>query len=283
MALCAMTLFSPAGAWAQSSPKRIVAMSGTVAEILIALGKTDDIVATCISSTYPEAVVDRIPKAGFLRQIAAEGVLSFAPDMLITTAEAGPPPALDQLRSAGVAVKIVQLDGSVAATKAAIREIGQWVHAAAKAEALVQALEQDIRLLEKMLQGVQSPPRVLFVYARGQGVIMAGGRETGADHMIRLAGGENAITAFRGYKTLSPEAVVAADPQLILMRDKGLESLGGIEGVLRLPGIAATTAGKKRNIVSLDDLYLAGYGPRMGKAALDLARMLYPGLTSAQK
>ena len=89
--------------------------------------------------------------------------------------------------------------------------------------------------------------------------------------MIRLAGGTNAASGFDGYKPLTAEAAVAAAPQVILVTTSGLESVGGTDGLLDLPGLALTPAGKARRVVAMDDLYLLGFGPRVADAVAALA------------
>jgi iron complex transport system substrate-binding protein len=98
--------------------------------------------------------------------------------------------------------------------------------------------------------------------------------------MIELAGAENAVTGFEGYKPMSAEAVVNARPDVLLMLTRGLESVGGVDGLLEQPGIRLTPAGKNRRIVALDDLLLLGFGPRLGTAVKRLTKTLYPSLQS---
>jgi iron complex transport system substrate-binding protein len=96
--------------------------------------------------------------------------------------------------------------------------------------------------------------------------------------MVTLADGVNAVTGYEGYKPLTPEAVIAAAPDVLLLPARGLDSVGGIDGLLKAPGVALTPAGQGRRIVTMDDLYLLGFGPRLGQAVHDLAIFLHPAL-----
>jgi iron complex transport system substrate-binding protein len=107
----------------------------------------------------------------------------------------------------------------------------------------------------------------------GQGAFVSG-RGTAADAMVRLAGGENAAGAIEGSKALTAEAAVAAVPDVLLAPAAVLAHTGGVEGLLSLPGIAETPAGRARRVIVLDDLMLLGFGPRTGQGALELARKL---------
>ena len=92
--------------------------------------------------------------------------------------------------------------------------------------------------------------------------------------MIRLAGGANAVTEYEGYKPMSAEAIIGAAPDYILFTSRGLESVGGVDGVVKMNGIAQTPAGQNKNIISLDDLVLLGFGPRTAEGALELSKAI---------
>ena len=117
-------------------------------------------------------------------------------------------------------------------------------------------------------------PKVLFIYARGAGNLMVAGTNTPMEKIIGIAGGQNAITEFEDFKPLTPEAVVKSNPDYILMFDKGLESIGGVDGVLKLEGVASTNAGKNKKIIAMDGQLVSGFGPRVGQAAAQLNQLL---------
>jgi iron complex transport system substrate-binding protein len=102
------------------------------------------------------------------------------------------------------------------------------------------------------------------------------GSGTSSESMIELAGGVNAVTGFTNYKPLTAEGVVAAAPDVILLTSRGLESAGGVDALLKQPGLALTPAGKARRVVAMDDLYLLGFGPRLGQAVKELCGKLHP-------
>jgi ABC-type hemin transport system, periplasmic component len=79
---------------------------------------------------------------------------------------------------------------------------------------------------------------------------------------------------------MSAEAVVGAEPDVILMLTRGLESIGGVEGLMEQPGIPLTPAGENRRVVAMDDLLLLGFGPRLGTAVKGLTEKLHPALES---
>ena len=272
---CFVLLFAFAAAgMVSAAPQRIVTAGGTVTEIVFALGLGPHVVGVDVSSVYPaEAQKDR-PSVGYVRQLSAEGVLSLAPDVLLTTADAGPPAVLEQLRAAKVRVETVPSGSSWDAAKARIRFVAQTLGVPEKAAALEQRLDEARARIEAGLKIRKAPARVLFVYAHGAGTAAVSGVGTEADAIITLAGGVNAVTAYQGYRPLTAEALAAARPDLILFTSRGLESLGGEKGLAVLPGFSEALNTAKT--ASMDDLLLLGFGPRLGDAVEALEALLPP-------
>ena len=265
---------------ALAADARIVSVGGTVTEIVYALGFGPRVVAVDTSSVFPaEAPV--LPQVGYQRTLAAEGVVSQRPTLLLLTLESGPPPAIEQLRGLGIPLQIIPATSSIEGAKEKIRLVAEALGAKAKGEDLTRTLTAELASTDVLVKRATSKARVLFIYARGGGTLMVGGTDTPAAAMIGLAAGENAVSAFDGFKPLTAEAVTTAAPDVILVPSRGLASLGGVDGVLAQPGIALTPAGKSRRIVSMDDLLLLGFGPRLGRAVRELAILLHPELAQA--
>ncbi|MFT3774936.1 MAG: ABC transporter substrate-binding protein [Minicystis sp.] len=256
---------------------RIVAVGGAVTEIAFALGVGPRIVAADTSSTYP-AQAAALPKVGYQRTLAAEGIARERPTLLLLSAEAGPPAVIEQLRGLGVAMHIVPAEASVEGAKQKIRKVAEALGEGSRGEALVADLTAELAQAEARVRRATTKPRVLFVYARGAGTMMVSGVRTPAAEMIRLAGGENAVEGFEGFKPLTAEAASAARPDVILIPALGLESIGGAAGLSAQPGIAQTPAGRAGRVVAMDDLLLLGFGPRLGRAVDELATRIHPEL-----
>lgn len=262
---------------AQAAEERIVSLGGSVTEIVYALGAEGQLVGTDQSSTYPASVLN-LPRLNYHRNVSSEGVLSLDPTLVLITPQASPPTAIAQIRDAGKRVVVIEGDDTTTGTKQRIRETAEALGTPEKATALIETLDQDLADLQEALAGVTSKPRVLFIYARGAGTLMVGGKGTSAEKMIELAGGVNAAEGITDFRPLTAESVATAAPDTILIMTKGFESLGGESGLLEQPGIAQTAAGQNKAFVVMDDHYLLGFGPRLGKAAQDLAKAIHPEL-----
>jgi iron complex transport system substrate-binding protein len=278
----AVTLTDATGAEVTiADTSRIVTVGGTVTEVVFALGLGDQVVAVDTSSTYPPEAT-QLEKIGYQRQLAAEGVLALEPSVILISTEAGPPEAVEQLKSADVPVLVAELDHSVDGAKQFIRTLAQALSRTEQGEELIAQIDRDLEEAGQIAGQITNPPRVLFLYARGANTVNAAGTGTSAEEIITLAGGVNAITEFEDYKPLTAESAAAAAPDVILMFESGLESLNGVDGLLQVPGILQTPAGQSQRIIAMDGLYLTGFGPRLGAAARDLAQQLQESATASQ-
>lgn len=254
---------------------RIVSVAGALTETVYLLGAGHLLVGVDTTSQHPPEA-RALPSVGYMRQLSAEGILSLAPTLVVATADAGPPAVLAQLRAATVAVMVLPSHHDVASLEARILGVGEAVGRPQAARELAHLVTDDIRRLGERLASVGRRPRVLFLLAAGQTGGLASGTGTAADAMIRLAGGENAIRGYEGYKPLTAEGAVGAAPDVILFPSHAAGGLGGREGVLRLPGIATTPAARAGRVLQMDSLALLGFGPRMAVALRDLAAELHP-------
>lgn len=271
---------APTASAQDTEAERVLPLGGSVTEIVYALDQGDRVVGVDASSIYPEAATEK-PDVGYYRQLSAEGVLSLDPDIILALEGTGPPAVLDQLRNADVGIETIPDEPSVAGAKQKIRQVAELLGRVDAGDDLVAEMERQLAEARTLREEADTPPRVLFIYARGSGTMNVAGSGTSAGAMIELAGGENALTGIDGFKPLTAEAVVDAAPDVILMLTRGLDSVGGVEGVLEQPGIELTPAGENRRIVAMDDLLLLGFGPRLGTAVRELTGELHPELEAA--
>ena len=253
------------------SAERIVSLAAGVGETLAALGIADRVVARDETSDVP--AIDAAPVVTKAHATSAELVLAQRPDLVLVDAATSPPEAIDQIRSTGVRVVEVPEAWSVADIGARTRAVAEAVGLpAAAADAVIAAATSS-----PATPPAGTPPRVAFLYLRGtSAVYLIGGEGSGADDLIASAGGVDvgAESGLDAFVPLTPEALVAADPDTILVMTKGLESVGGIDGLLALPGVAQTTAGRERRVIAVDDTLLLSFGPRTGELVARLSTAL---------
>lgn len=256
--------------------KRIVSIGGTITEILYDLGAQDRIVARDGTSFYPEAATTK-PDVGYMRALSAEGILGQKPDLILMEAGSGPPPVIDILKASEVPVVVIQTQPDAAKIAQKIRDVGAAVGLSDKAEALAVKTDEGLKKLADDVAKLQGPKKkVLFVLSLANNRVMAGGAGTEAGAVIALAGGINAAPSINGYKPLSDEAVIAAQPEVVLSMARGDHSLKP-EQVFSVPAMQTTPAAANKALISMDGLLLLGFGPRTPEAARKLAAQIYPG------
>ena len=238
--------------------QRVIVLANGVAEIIQSLNGQSIMVGRDISST--EDSLSDIPIVTSGHQVLPEKVLALKPDLVIIDASTGPKAAIETIRKAGIPVVETPESWSLSDLPAKVRAVGKAVGAYAQAELLVQQMESSLKTSR-----VNNSPRVAFLYLRGtSAVYLIGGSGSGADSLLKAVGAVDvgAQNLDRPFNTLTAESLAALNPDLILVMSKGLESVGGVQGLLKLPGVAQTNAGKNAAVIDVDDSLLLSFGPR---------------------
>jgi iron complex transport system substrate-binding protein len=238
--------------------QRVVVLANGVAEIIQSLNGQSIIVGRDISST--EDSLSDIPIVTSGHQVLPEKVISLKPDLVIIDASTGPKAAIDSIKAAGITVIETPESWSLKDLPAKVRAVGRAVGAVDQAELLVDQLNQSLKT-----SAINNAPRVAFLYLRGtSSIYLIGGPGSGADSLLEAIGAVDvgAQNLDRPFNTLTAESLAALNPDVIVVMSKGLESVGGIDGLLKLPGVAQTKAGKNSAVIDVDDSLLLSFGPR---------------------
>jgi iron complex transport system substrate-binding protein len=247
-----------------AAPLRIISLSGTITEILFELNLGDSIVGIDVTSTYPERT-NSITKLGHISSVKAEGLITLNPTHVVIEKGTLSIDLTDMLKSANVTIVEFDREISVEGTKQLITTIAKTF---------------DRSIPENLFTGIDSPlnrlspyaiqPTVLFIYGRSAGNLMVAGEGTSMDKIIALSGAKNAVSGFNDFKPLSNEVLIEANPDFILLFESAESALNGIEGILEIPGLAQTKAGKERRFIFMDGQFVSGFGPRLGQAVFEL-------------
>jgi iron complex transport system substrate-binding protein len=267
-----------AAAWlprpANAANRRLICVGGALTEIVYALGASADLAGVDTTSLYPPAA-QALPSVGYARTLSAEGILALAPSMVLATEDAGPSSVLRQLENAGIAVHTLAANHQFEGLLQRIQKVGELTGHPLEANELQARLRTEWQQVRTSVEAHATvSPRVLFILSHSMSQIMVAGQDTSADAMLRYAGARNAMQGFSGFKPLTPEAVIAAKPDIILLTDMGLKAAGSKAAILKLPGLAQTPAGRKQRIVSMETMLLLGFGPRLPLALKELDRSL---------
>lgn len=268
-----LTLFiiiTSASAWAQ----KIITAGSAMTETVCALGLCDKIVASDRTSTYP-AEIQKLPTIGYRSSIGAEGIISLQPTLLIAEKDYVEATVLTQVQTAGIKVLIIDRVYTLEGTKDLIQKISTELNKKAEGEKIIKKIEGELKEAQAVVKKSKVNPKVLCVYNRGASSVSAAGTNTFSE-ILPFVGATSAVTGIEGYKPLNAEALMASNPDYILMFESGVQSLGGIDGVIKIPGVEQTTAGKKKQVIVMDGIKLSNFGPRLGEAVKELVVQLHP-------
>ncbi|WP_443068446.1 heme/hemin ABC transporter substrate-binding protein [Streptomyces sp. NBC_01352] len=257
--------------------ERIVPLSGSLSEIVFTLGLGDRVVARDITATFQQAA--KLPVVTRNHDVSAESLLSLKPDLVLAETTTGPAEAVDQIRAAGIPIVVVDPAQDLDDVGPRIRAVADALGVPAAGEELTERSEQRIAAVREDVPHEREEPRVAFLYLRGSAsVYLIGGRGSGATSLIEAAGALDAGAESgldKDFTAITSEALVKAAPDAILVMSKGLESVGGIDGLVEIPGVAQTPAGMDRRVVSVEDGVLLTYGPRTDQVLKSVVAQLY--------
>jgi iron complex transport system substrate-binding protein len=252
-----------------SSFSRIVALANGSAEIIDAMGYKKLIVGRDIAST--DESLESIPIVSTGHQIVPEKIIALQPDLVIIDESVGPQEAIAAVRKAGIRVELIKEVWSVDEIRNKVSDIARLIGLPKNGEELTRKIEVTI---DSASQKVSGSPRIAFLYLRGgSSIYLLGGKGSGADSMLNALGALDVGAAVSPipFTPFTSESFAVENPEIILVMSKGLESVGGIDGLVALPGIAQTSAGKNRAVIAIDDSLLLSFGPRTPDLLLKLA------------
>ena len=278
-AVLVLAFFAGLGFVPAHAQERIVSIGGDITEMIYAMGQGDRIVATDSTSVYP-AAAEETPKVGYMRQLSAEGVLSVEPDLILISGAARPAAAVELLRQSGVRMIEMEPVYTIEAITDKVRRVAQTLGVETESERLVAEIEADWADARAEIAAFDRDLSALFFAALRDGAPRAAGDDTAAAGIIRLIGAENVFAGQSGYKTLSLEAAVAADPDIILVMSHHAERVGGYDAVINHPALSLTGAAQNRRVFLVDQVTVMQFGPRAPRAVADLAKAINQALSA---
>ena len=254
------------------STDRIIPLDGDVAEIVFALGFGEQVVATDLSATYPPDA-DALPQIGYQRSLNAEPIAAFAPTLLLGTDIAGPPEVLDDLERLGIPLVIVPSNATSTGAAEKITAVAEALGVPDRGAVLAADVQAEIDDATTSAPSRDPAPKVASLYIRGSAARLVFGEEYNTHWLVEAAGGIDVADELGVTESaeISDEAMIAAAPDVLLVTESGLESVGGIDGLFeQIPALAQTPAGERRAVIAYDAQLLLGNGPRAGRLLTDL-------------
>lgn len=239
--------------------QKVVALANGAGEIISAMGYKSILIGRDIAST--DADLRKVPVVTSGHQVIAEKIIALTPDLVIIDKSTGPQSALDALAVAGIRVVKTPEAWTLSDLPAKVGAIADAIGAPASGSALSAAMNSSLSTLGT----AERKSRVVFLYLRGgSSIYLIGGKGSGADSLITAIGAQDvgAATLANPFNAMTSELIASLNPDVILVMSKGLQSVGGLKGLVELPGIAQTDAGKNKRVIAVDDSLLLSFGPR---------------------
>ncbi len=273
--LCIHSL-SKASCEVANNVEKVVVAGGSLTEIMYFLGLEDKIVGLDITSSFPEAAKN-LPSIGYVRALSTEGVISLAPSLVIGEDDMGPPNVIKQIKQAKIDIRIFPEKHSSAGIKEKISCMGEIFSvgkiSTKKIENELNPIIRQLSLISE--KNLNSPKKILLILSmQGTSPIVAG-QETPGDGFIKMTGSINAIQSFKGWKPVSPESIILANPDYILITSRGMRNFSSIDELIRQPALVLTDAAKNAKVIVVNGMSMLGFGPRGVTTALEVAKKLY--------
>jgi iron complex transport system substrate-binding protein len=247
---------------------RIVSIAPSNTEILFALGLEERIVGVDSFSNYPPAAAQK-PQVGEYIAPDLERIVAAEPDLVLATGVHLETvlPALENLGLPVIVTEPVDLDGVLAD----IALLGNVTGESARARDLVCSLQTRVAAVAAAVAG--APPTSVF-FELSPDLFTAGPGSFGDDLITRAGGANIAADAAQMWPQLSAEAVITANPEVILIVDHE----AGItpELVAARPGWQGISAVEQRRIVPIVSDLVARPGPRVVDGLEAIAAALHP-------
>ncbi|WP_194818761.1 hemin ABC transporter substrate-binding protein [Nocardia sp. XZ_19_385] len=262
-----------------NSADRILAADryGTLMQTVYALGLGQNLVGRSTSGVFP--AVESLPVVtGGNGSLNVESILMLRPTVFLTDSTSAAPAVREQLRAAGVTVVYFDPQRSMAGVVPQIEAVAQALGVPDRGQALAKRTRDEIAAAEATVPKLDKPLSIAFLYLRSSAITMLAGPGSGADALIASLGGQDAGTAAglkEPFTTITSEAMISAAPDVLLVMTDGLKSLGGIDGLLKVPGIAQTPAGRNKRVVDMSDSALLSFGPNTGRVIAALSKAVY--------
>jgi iron complex transport system substrate-binding protein len=189
--------------------RRIVTLMPSFAEDLIAIGAQRQLVGVSAFTDMPEA--KNLPKVADFVSVDAEKIVALHADLVVATPSQSR--LVEPLRRAGVTVLTLTDDG-YDDIFSVIRSLGDATGRRPQADALVAQLQRETASLHATTRTFVRHPHV-FV-ALGSSPIWTAGTRSYVGTLIGLAGGINAADIASPWGEYSPEALLRAQPDLIV-------------------------------------------------------------------
>ena len=272
--LSAFVPFSLSDCKAAKNSSKIVIAGGSLTEIVYFLEQEEKIIGVDITSNYPQETSD-LPSIGYVRGLSTEGILSLKPSLILGEDDMGPPLVIEQLSITGLDVRILEENHSSSGILYKIECLAEILDTRSESTLdKINLVKADINYLNTLAEANRrSEIKVMLILnMQGTSPIVAGSGTSG-DGFIKMTGARNAANQFEGWKPISSEAIIAYNPDYIIITNRAMSSFPDIQSLANTTSLRLTNAAINGKILSEDGMAMLGFGTRTVSTAIQFAKI----------
>ena len=248
----------------------IVVAGGSITEIIYFLNLQNKLVGVDVTSNYP-LNAKKLPSIGYIRNLSIEGLLSLKPNLILAEESIGPPIIVKQLNKTSVEFRIIKNNYTIDGINEKFLCISKILDIEIKNNINYKKFVNNVKKLKSFVKNNNKEKKdiLLILMMKGTSPIIAG-KNTSGHGFIKMIGQNNSMDKVSGWKPVSSEQILIANPNYIIVTKRALKDFTSIEKFLKLPGISSTKAAKNKNVFIKDGMSLLGYGPRTINVAKEI-------------
>ena len=256
----------------------IISTAPSNTEVLVALGLADKLVAVDKYSADVEGVSEDIPKIDF-RNPDAEAIIALNPDIVIASGhnKAGDEDPFALIKEAGIPVAYIPSSYSIDGIYGDIEFIANLTGTEKEGEELINSMKEDVESIKAIGDTITDKKSVYFEIGAGSGLYTFG-NETFLNEMIETIGAINIFGDENSWITVTPEAVIDANPDVILANSPGTNEAGltAVEDIVSREGWDTVTAVKNGDVYQIDKNSSSRASQNIIKALKEMDKAVYP-------
>jgi len=248
----------------------IVVAGGSITEIIYFLNLQNKLVGVDVTSNYP-LNAKKLPSIGYIRNLSIEGLLSLKPNLILAEESIGPPIIIKQLNKTSVEFRILKNNYTIDGVNEKFLCISKILDIKINNNIDYKKFVNNVKKLKSFVKNNNKEKKdiLLILMMKGTSPIIAG-KNTSGHGFIKMIGQNNSMDKVSGWKPVSAEEILIANPNYIIITKRALKDFISIEKFLKLPGISSTKAAKNKNVFIKDGMSLLGYGPRTINVAKEI-------------
>lgn len=256
----------------------IISTAPSNTEILVALGLADKLVAVDKYSADVEGISEELTKIDF-RNPDAEVIIALNPDIVIASGhnKSGDEDPFALIKEAGIPVAYIPSSYSIDGIYGDIEFIASLTDKEKEGKDLINSMKKEVEAIKTIGDTIKDKKNVYFEIGAGSGLYTFG-NETFLNEMIETIGANNVFGEENSWITVTPEAVIDANPDVILVNSPGTNEAGlaAVEDILSREGWDTITAVKNGDVYQIDKNSSSRASQNIIKALKEMAKAIYP-------